>query len=76
MEQDNSAVPETNENQDTSPTGKSEAPDLNIQDLVGLKSIIDIATQRGAFKAAEMEAVGKIYNRLSNFIDSVSKQKG
>lgn len=54
---------------------KSEGADLNIQDLVGLKSVIDVATQRGAFKAAELEAVGKLYNRLNNFIDSVSKTK-
>jgi hypothetical protein len=54
---------------------KPEGPDLNIQDLVGLKSIIDVATQRGAFKAAEMEAVGKLYNRLNNFIESVTKTK-
>lgn len=50
-------------------------PDLNIQDLVGLKSVIDVATQRGAFKAAEMEAIGKLYNRLNSFIESVSKPK-
>ena len=76
MEQENVVSPETRETQTASETGKPEGPDLNIQDLVGLKSVIDIATQRGAFKAPELEAVGKIYNRLSNFIDSVSKQKG
>lgn len=54
---------------------KPEGADLNIQDLVGLKSVIDVATQRGAFKAAELEAVGKLYNRLNNFIDSVTKSK-
>jgi hypothetical protein len=48
--------------------------DLNINDLSALKNIIDVATQRGAFKAAEMEAVGKVYNRLSTFLDSVSKK--
>lgn len=48
--------------------------DLNISDLSALKNIIDVATQRGAFKAAEMEAVGKVYNRLSTFLDSVSKK--
>jgi hypothetical protein len=53
---------------------KAPAADLNIQDLVGLKSIIDVATQRGAFKAAEMEAVGKLYNKLNNFLESVSNK--
>lgn len=64
------------EEQENPQTAKSESPDLNIQDLIGLKSVVDVATQRGAFKAAELEAVGKLYNRLSGFIDSVSKPKG
>jgi len=50
------------------------AADLNISDLSALKSIIDVATQRGAFRAAELEAVGKIYNKLSMFLDSVTKK--
>lgn len=54
---------------------KAPAADLNIQDLVGLKSVIDVATQRGAFKAAEMEAVGKLYNKLNNFLESVSSKE-
>lgn len=55
--------------------GEAPASDLNISDLVALKSIIDVATQRGAFKAAEMEAVGKTYNKLNSFLETVSKQK-
>ena len=73
MEQEAVVQPQEQENDQTV---KSESPDLNIQDLIGLKSIVDVATQRGAFKAAELEAVGKLYNRLSGFIDAVSKQKG
>ena len=60
--------------QEAQPEQKAPAADLNIQDLVGLKSIIDVATQRGAFKAAEMEAVGKLYNKLNNFLESVSNK--
>ncbi len=51
------------------------APDLNISDLVALKSIIDVASQRGAFKANELEAVGKTYNKLNNFLESVAKKE-
>jgi len=51
------------------------APDLNISDLNAVKSIIDIATTRGAFKANELEAVGKTYNKLTLFLDHVSKQQ-
>lgn len=46
--------------------------DLNISDLASMKQIIDIASSRGAFKAGEMEAVGKVYNKLSNFLSQVS----
>lgn len=46
--------------------------DLNINDLNAMKQIIDIASGRGAFKAGEMEAVGKIYNKLSNFLAQVA----
>lgn len=50
------------------------AADLNLNDLAALKSIIDVATQRGAFKANELEAVGKLYNKLTTFLDTVSKK--
>ncbi len=50
-----------------------ESPDLTINDLSGLKSVIDVATQRGAFKASELEAVGKIYNRLDKFLAAATK---
>lgn len=52
-----------------------QAPDLNIADLAALKSIVEISSQRGTFKANELEAVGKIYNKLSTFLEAVSKQK-
>lgn len=50
------------------------APDLNVQDLTAMKTIIDIASSRGAFKPAEMTAVGQVYNKLSAFLDAVAKQ--
>jgi hypothetical protein len=62
---------------DASGTGaaqQSSGSDLNISDLLAVKSIIDIASQRGAFKANEMEAVGKTYNRINTFLETVSKK--
>lgn len=56
---------------------ESKSPELTINDLGALRTIVDVATQRGAFKAAEMESVGKIYNRLATFLESVTpKQEG
>jgi hypothetical protein len=49
--------------------------DLNISDLVALKSILEVASQRGAFKAAELEAVGKTFNKLNTFLESVAKKE-
>jgi hypothetical protein len=59
------------------PEAASAAPpaDLNISDLVALKSIIEVASQRGAFKAAELEAVGKTFNKLNTFLESVAKKE-
>ena len=54
--------------------GGNQGPELNLSDLGAIKSIIDVASQRGAFKANELESVGKIYNRLSTFLDSVAKK--
>lgn len=48
--------------------------DLTVQDLAGLRSIIDVASTRGAFKANELEAVGRLYNKLSGFLEQVTKQ--
>jgi hypothetical protein len=52
-----------------------QGPDLNISDLAAMKNIIDVASQRGAFKAPELELVGKTYNKLALFLDSVNKRE-
>ena len=49
-------------------------PDLSVQDLQGLKTIIDVASSRGAFKPNEMTAVGQTYTKLTAFLDQVAKQ--
>ena len=48
--------------------------ELTIQDLVAVKSIIDVASQRGAFKPNEMVAVGTIYSKLEKFLTIAQKQ--
>jgi hypothetical protein len=58
--------------QDTAP---AQGPDHNVSDLAALRSIIEVATQRGAFKAAELEAVGKTFNKLNTFLEAVSKKE-
>jgi hypothetical protein len=45
---------------------------LNIGDLAGLRQIINVAAQRGAFRAEEMEVIGRVYNKLNAFLNSLS----
>jgi hypothetical protein len=64
----------------TEATAQPEAPqpqgnDLSISDLVALKSIVEVATSRGAFKATELEAVGKTFNKLNAFLEAVAKKE-
>lgn len=63
------------EAKEAAPAAQGTGPDLNVGDLAGLKSIIEVATQRGAFKANELEAVGKTFNKLSAFLEAVTAQK-
>jgi hypothetical protein len=72
VEQTNGAAPEVANTAAQPPAPETADNDLNINDLNAMKQIIDLASSRGAFKAAEMEAVGKIYNKLSNFLAQVA----
>jgi hypothetical protein len=56
------------------PEQPTEPVELTIQDLGVIRSIIDVASQRGAFKANELEAVGKTFNKLENFLNTVQKK--
>jgi len=47
-------------------------PELTIQDLGNIRSIIDVAAQRGAFRAAEMGAIGATFNKLNDFLNAVA----
>ena len=45
---------------------------LSIGDLKNLSTILDVASTRGAFKAAEMAGVGFLYNKLQAFLSKVT----
>lgn len=49
---------------------------LTINDLVAMKSIIDIASQRGTFKPNEMVVVGTTYSKLISFLETVKQSQG
>jgi len=74
METQNTAQnPTQNPTQAAPDAAQQESNDLNISDLQAMKMIIDVASQRGAFKPGEMVAVGQTYNKLTNFLASVQK---
>ena len=54
---------------------EQQGTELTINDLGALKSIIDVASQRGAFKPNEMVTVGQVYNKLESFLNAVQAQQ-
>ena len=53
---------------------QEQSNDLTINDLQAMKTIIDIASSRGAFKPNEFAAVGVTYTKLTTFLETVAKQ--
>lgn len=67
-----------NANTNPQPAAQQPAPEeaqaeLTINDLAAMKSIIDVASQRGAFKPNEMVPVGTVYAKLEKFLASATK---
>jgi len=48
--------------------------ELSLNDLMSLKLILQVSTRRGCWLAEELEDVGKLYKRLSSFLDRVAPQ--
>jgi hypothetical protein len=61
---------------ETTPTAETPvaSPELNINDLAAMKSIIDVASSRGAFKPNEMVPVGTVYAKLEAFLTAAQSQ--
>ena len=43
---------------------------IGLQDIANAVRIIDIVTERGSFKGAELSSVGGVRDRLAAFIDA------
>ena len=63
----------TEEKNVETPANDDANPSLTVQDLAAFKTIIDLASQRGAFKPNEMVAIGTVYMRLDKFLDHAQK---
>lgn len=55
------------------PAATENAAELTVTDLQSIKTIIDVASQRGAFKPNEMMAVGQVYTKLETFLTAVAQ---
>lgn len=54
---------------------QAEPVNVTVNDLVNVYAVIDLASKRGAFQAAELEAVGSVANKIKAFIDQVQAQQ-
>lgn len=45
-----------------------EDPKITLEDIAVAQRIIQLASSRGAFKAEEMSSVGRVYDRISVFL--------
>tara|TARA_Y100001972_G_C7469284_1_gene239059 strand:- start:244 stop:534 length:291 start_codon:yes stop_codon:yes gene_type:complete len=52
-------------------TPQAEAPALTVADLRNIRMIIDISSQRGAFKGGELATIGSVFDKLDTFLKSV-----
>lgn len=56
-------------------TVKGPSVELTVNDLLNLRSIVDVAVKRGAFNATEISSVGSVYDKLNNFLNAVTSPK-
>ena len=47
---------------------------ITVADLDALRSIVDLAAQRGAFRGAELTQVGIVFDKLTTFLNTVVEQ--
>jgi hypothetical protein len=68
---------ETTNSTETAPEQAQQTtpPELNINDLVAMRSLIDVVTQRGAFKATELSGVGMLFDKLNRFVEAAQQQQ-
>jgi len=53
-------------------TPSDSQPSISIQDLQNLLILIDLATTRGAFRGPELSQVGQVFDKLNQFVQSVT----
>jgi hypothetical protein len=49
----------------------AEPVNITVADLQGLVNLIDVASSRGAFRGAELAAVGTLYTKIATFLQQI-----
>ena len=58
------------------PQDGQEVPEsIGLQDLQLIANIVDLASQRGAFRGNELSQVGTVFDKLSAFLNYVAQQQ-
>ena len=66
-------VPETTVDTNVN-TDETQVPDsIGLADLQILAQIVDLSTQRGAFRGNELTQVGAVYDKLTTFLNYVAE---
>lgn len=62
------------ENQDQGQTAPATPPqpELTVNDLANLRSVIDVAVRRGTFGASELSSIGAVFDKLDKFLNAVT----
>ena len=54
------------------PDSQPQQASISIADLQNLLIVIDLATTRGAFRGPELSQVGQVFDKLNQFVQSVT----
>ena len=49
--------------------------EITPNDLLVIRQVMDIATQSGAFKAADLTTVGAVYDKVNGIVESLVAQQ-
>ena len=61
-------ITDESETTDTSLIQEEKTLNVNVNFLVNIKSILEITTQRGTFRANELTSVGRLYDDLVSLL--------
>jgi len=72
----NEEVVDAPEGADVNLEGDGDAPEsIGLQDLQLLAQIVDLASQRGAFRGNELTQVGAVFDKLTVFLQYVADKQ-